>query len=231
VAWVGGAQGGVAVGVGAPAVGWVPLAPREVFVPYYRSSAGHAERINNRPDRSRRPLPAPDQAPAGPVHYGNQGAPGGLTVVPRDVLMHRQPVDDARSEAPDPRRRPQPMPLTAVPPPVRDVHRPQRTAPDSAAALAEQPATPRPSSSGRAPQRSLFDAVRERTAPPAAAAPARPPVPAAAPTRGPTPQATPAAPAIAHPRQDGPERPRPRDDERKGLPERGPGMRERENLR
>ncbi|HYA23803.1 MAG TPA: DUF6600 domain-containing protein [Terriglobales bacterium] len=45
VAFVGG--GGFAVGVGVgPAVAWFPLAPREVFVPWYRTTPGYVNNVN-----------------------------------------------------------------------------------------------------------------------------------------------------------------------------------------
>ena len=45
VAFVGG--GGFAVGVGVgPAVAWFPLAPREVYVPWYRTSRGYVNNVN-----------------------------------------------------------------------------------------------------------------------------------------------------------------------------------------
>ncbi len=43
VAFVGGV--GISVG-GGPGVGWFPLAPGEVYVPYYRGSRGYVERVN-----------------------------------------------------------------------------------------------------------------------------------------------------------------------------------------
>ena len=47
VAWVDTPGGGVAVGVGAhPPVGWFPLAPREVYVPFYRASPAHVRFVN-----------------------------------------------------------------------------------------------------------------------------------------------------------------------------------------
>jgi len=45
VAFVGGGHFGVAVGVG-PAVAWFPLAPREVYVPWYRTSRGYVNNVN-----------------------------------------------------------------------------------------------------------------------------------------------------------------------------------------
>jgi hypothetical protein len=94
VAWVGGSNWGVSVNIGGPAIGWVPLAPREVFVPWYRSTPVYVDRINRRPPPppGRKPMP---QVPTWPVMYGNQGVPGAVTVVPRDVLVKRQPVSRA----------------------------------------------------------------------------------------------------------------------------------------
>ena len=107
VAWVGGPQWGVSVNIGAPAVGWVPLAPREAFVPYYRSTPVYVERLNPhlRVHSNPQPYPRPgqrpqQQVPTGPIAYGNQGVPGGITVVPRDVLSRREPVGRAVVIAP-----------------------------------------------------------------------------------------------------------------------------------
>ena len=114
VAWVGGGGGfGVTVRIGGPTVGWVPLAPREVYRPQYRSSPVYVERVNPTPPyRWHHP---PGQVPAGPVMYGNQGVPNGVTVVPSDVLMRRQPV--ARGVVEMPRDRgPQPIANMAPPP-------------------------------------------------------------------------------------------------------------------
>ena len=47
VAWVGTPGGGVSVSVGShPPVGWFPLAPREVYVPFYRASPRHVRFVN-----------------------------------------------------------------------------------------------------------------------------------------------------------------------------------------
>ncbi|MGA8153404.1 MAG: DUF6600 domain-containing protein [Terriglobales bacterium] len=45
VAFVGGGHFGVGVGIG-PAVAWFPLAPREVFVPWYRTSRVYVNNVN-----------------------------------------------------------------------------------------------------------------------------------------------------------------------------------------
>ena len=48
VAFIGGAGWGVTLAGGAalPAVGWVPLAPREVYHPYYRASVAYVRNVN-----------------------------------------------------------------------------------------------------------------------------------------------------------------------------------------
>ncbi|MCL2523120.1 MAG: hypothetical protein FWF20_08485 [Betaproteobacteria bacterium] len=47
VAWIGNPGWSVSFGFGAaPAVGWFPLAPREVYVPYFRYSPAYIQRIN-----------------------------------------------------------------------------------------------------------------------------------------------------------------------------------------
>ncbi|MDE2566512.1 MAG: hypothetical protein KGL50_12060, partial [Burkholderiales bacterium] len=87
VAWVGGSGFSISVGVGGalqPAVGWVPLAPHEPFVPYYRASRDYDDRLNHRPPGDRRPEP--------PAEYRNQQVPGAVTVVPRQVIDDHQPV-------------------------------------------------------------------------------------------------------------------------------------------
>lgn len=48
VAWVG-SSSGVSVSIQLPSVAWVPLAPREVFWPYYRHTPIYVDRINHRP--------------------------------------------------------------------------------------------------------------------------------------------------------------------------------------
>ena len=116
VAWVGGGGGwGVSVQIGGPTVGWVPLAPREVYHPHYRSTPRYVERVNPAPPyRWRHP---PDHVPTGPVSYGNQGVPNGVTVVHSDVLVRRQPVARGAMELPDGQRGRLRQPLSVLPPP------------------------------------------------------------------------------------------------------------------
>jgi hypothetical protein len=85
VGWVGGGPGGVVLTVrGAPAVGWVPLAPREAWVPHYQSSAQYQQRLNQA-------LPLPP-VPRGERAHTNQVVPGAVTLVLRDVLVRHDSV-------------------------------------------------------------------------------------------------------------------------------------------
>ncbi len=87
VGWVGGGPGGATMTVrGAPAVGWVPLAPREAWVPHYRTSPRYQERLN-----LALPLP-PLPMPPGARFLINQVIPGAVTMVLRDVLLRHDPV-------------------------------------------------------------------------------------------------------------------------------------------
>ena len=199
VAWVGGAHGGVSINIGGPHVGWVPLAPREWYTPYYRHTPIYGERVNPYPPggRGRQWQHRPEQVPTGPVMYSNQGVPGAVTVVPRDVLMRRQPVSRAVVEVGvggsigGPRGPSQP--LLQVPPPERE-GRSARIVPVPGGAQ-PMPATerdrdrdrdrepwpqrrgdPRPSAAPPPGQGPVIDLRRERQQPPAVAPGAAQPV-------------------------------------------------------
>lgn len=88
VAWVGGGNWNVSVSIGGPVVGWVPLAPREVFVPYYRHSQTYVDRVNIVRPGQPRPVPGRSE----PIMYANQKVENAVTVVPRDALQQRQPI-------------------------------------------------------------------------------------------------------------------------------------------
>jgi len=86
VAWLGGGNVSVGISIGGPTVGWVPLAPFEVYRPYYAHSPRYWQRINPGVRYEQRPVRT------GPIMYTNQGVPGGVTVVPSNVLRERGPV-------------------------------------------------------------------------------------------------------------------------------------------
>lgn len=103
VGWVGGSSPGfgVSVSIGsAPAVGWFPLSPFDVYVPPFRHAPRYYERVNQ---PHRRPG-VPPQVPTGPISYGNNGVPNAVTVVPAAVMQQRQPVAPAVMRETDQRR-------------------------------------------------------------------------------------------------------------------------------
>ena len=100
VAFVGGNGFSLSVGVGrGPGVGWFPLAPGEVYVPWYRTSRVYVNSINLSNTRvnvtqitnvynvynSRRPN-------ATRISYVNQRVNNGITVVSRDTFVNARPV-------------------------------------------------------------------------------------------------------------------------------------------
>lgn len=91
VGWIGGGSVSVGISVGSrgPRVGWVPLGPREPWRPHYHVSPRYERDVNLPHWRGRLPPPAE------PVMYTNRGVPGGVTVVPADVLRERRPVAGA----------------------------------------------------------------------------------------------------------------------------------------
>jgi len=94
VAWFGSGNVSVSVGIG-PSIGWVPLAPREVYVPPYQVTNIYVRNVNVTHEHWH-PRPGRGGAvPTGPVMYTNQGVAGGVTVVASDVLKQRQPISSA----------------------------------------------------------------------------------------------------------------------------------------
>jgi hypothetical protein len=94
VGWIGGSGVSVGVTIGGgrsrpPYVGWVPLAPREPYMPGYRVRQRDYEPYYG---PGRRPQGWRPPVQSGPVRYSNEGLPGGVTVVPSDVLRERRPV-------------------------------------------------------------------------------------------------------------------------------------------
>jgi hypothetical protein len=94
VAWFGGPHVSVSIGIGGgPAVGWVPLAPREIYYPGYAHSPYYVRGVNGTHGRWHGPRPRYERpVPTGPIMYTNQGVAGGVTVVPQGVMHNRQPI-------------------------------------------------------------------------------------------------------------------------------------------
>jgi len=99
VAWIGtpGIGGSLALG-SRPRVGWFPLAPHEVYVPAYRSSANYVRNVNithvNNIGNVTNIVNNP-QAVVQQTHYRHRELPQAVTVVPADVVTHRRSVAPA----------------------------------------------------------------------------------------------------------------------------------------
>ena len=221
VGWIGGPHLSVSISVGsrpAPAVGWFPLAPREVYVPAYRASPGYVQNVNvthvTNITNVTTIVNNPQQA-VSLAHYKNRRFPHAVTVVSRDVMINRQPVGPAAARmrgtpamrqlvnqpaqatvvSAPPVAKPSPAPRTAVASPRRRIQVPDER--DTRSHDMRQSLRPAPAAAvqPRAP------VVRTVAPPVAAVAPApvavRPPVKQIAPP--PMPQARQPAPAMAPP--------------------------------
>ena len=96
VAWIGGPHLSVGLTLGGgPAVGWVPLAPREVYVPTYRVSPGYVRNVNVTHVTNITNITTivnnPQQA-VSDRDFRNRKFPHAVTVVPASTLTGRQPV-------------------------------------------------------------------------------------------------------------------------------------------
>jgi len=96
VAWFGGSNVSVGISIGGPAVGWVPLGPREIYHPTYSVTNIYVRNVNvtHRNWHGRNPR-YERTVPTGPIMYTNQGVAGGVTVVPQGVMRGKQPVASA----------------------------------------------------------------------------------------------------------------------------------------
>ena len=95
VGWVGNPGWNASFSVGsAPAVGWFPLAPREVYVPAYRTSPTYIRQVNVTHVRNAADIDhalRPDYRP----NYAHHGLPHAVTVVPTSTLRDGRPIDRA----------------------------------------------------------------------------------------------------------------------------------------
>jgi len=94
VAWVGGPGANLSLSIGGgPAVGWFPLAPREVYVPAYRVSPRYVRDVNYSHVRNIPNVNVFIGNPGGAQRdYANRKYPHAVTVVPANVLSNREPV-------------------------------------------------------------------------------------------------------------------------------------------
>jgi hypothetical protein len=98
VAFVGGGGFGVGVGVG---VAWFPLAPREVFVPWYRTSPGYVNNVNVTNTRVsvtqvtnvyNTTIINNNTTNVTRITYANQHVANAVTAVPHDTFVNARPV-------------------------------------------------------------------------------------------------------------------------------------------
>ena len=98
VAWIGGPHFSLSISSG-PAVGWFPLAPREVYVPGYHVSPRYVRHLNrghvDRIDDIDLIVGKPGQA-VSRHEYLNRRHHHAVTVVPRSVLHEHRRVDEFR---------------------------------------------------------------------------------------------------------------------------------------
>lgn len=99
VAWVGASSAAVSAPGGArPAVGWFPLAPREVYIPGYRSSPRHLREVNsphitNIPNLTE--ITLNPEAVGARTRYANHRLPQAVTAMPEEAMWQRRPVREA----------------------------------------------------------------------------------------------------------------------------------------
>jgi hypothetical protein len=95
VAWMGGPNFSVSVRIGdspGPAVGWFPLAPREVYVPSYRVSPRYVQNVNITNVTNVTVINNVYRNPQAPRDFANRRFPGAVTVVPASAVASRQPI-------------------------------------------------------------------------------------------------------------------------------------------
>jgi hypothetical protein len=99
VAWVGGPGTGAALALGGgAAVGWLPLAPGEVYVPGYSASARYVQQVNISNSRalSASTIASVSRSPELQNRYANRAAPHSLTLVAQTAFTSGESVGRLR---------------------------------------------------------------------------------------------------------------------------------------
>ena len=96
VAWVGGSSFGVGVSFGGTGggIGWLPLGPREVYVPSYNVTPAYANRVNVT-NTTITNVNVTNITNVTNVTYVNRNAPGAVTAVPVGAMGTSRPVQQA----------------------------------------------------------------------------------------------------------------------------------------
>jgi hypothetical protein len=179
VGWIGRPGWSVSVSIGTvPAVGWFPLAPREVFVPAYRHSPAYVRNMNVAHVSNVRHITHVTN-----VNYANRRIDRAVTVVPAAAVTHGQPI--ARSQ----------MHIRRT---ELDRNVPASPTPPAAAVAPPRPATPQARrDDDRGPQRRFDPSPRLQETPRAGRPDERRPEMRAQPPPTPSVQTAPATPSRA----------------------------------
>ncbi len=156
VAWIGNGGISVTVSIGkTPSVGWFPLAPREIYVPAYRSSERYVQRVNVTH------IVSNPQAFVQQAHYANRHITHAVTAVPSEVITHRRAVAPAyspRTEESERRERPRYEPSASTP---RTVPRTNRTT-QEAQVIRREREQPGPATATPSPVRQTREVIPSR---------------------------------------------------------------------
>lgn len=174
VAFVGGGGFHLSVGVGGPGVAWFPLAPGEVYVPWYRSSRGYVNNVNITNTRVNvtqvtNVYTSRNTVNATRVTYVNQRVSNAVTAVPRDTFVNARPVgrsfvrvDEKQLAAAPVNYRPEEQPVRGS---VMGTAAPARFHPPAAVVNRQAVATRMPTVPPRAPFEQARPATNVRTEP------------------------------------------------------------------
>lgn len=124
VAFIGGGSWGVGLAVGGPAVGWVPLGPREVYVPGYRVSQNYFRTVNvsnttvvNNVNITNVYNTVYVNRNVTNVRYVNVNAPNAVTAMPQDAFATGRHVSRVGVTVPRAQvAHAQTLPVTVTPP-------------------------------------------------------------------------------------------------------------------
>jgi hypothetical protein len=159
----GGFSASIAIGGGVAGVAWVPLGPRDVWVPGYHTSAAYMTNVNvtsttvvNRTEITNvyNTTIINNTTNVTKITYSNQAAPGAVTAVPQKAFQGGQPVAAASVKVSAAEvSSPKVMSAQPVAPTAESVRGPARAAPASArppASLASHPVVTKMAPSAKA---------------------------------------------------------------------------------
>jgi hypothetical protein len=98
VGWVGSPYSGISISVSSGPVGWFPLGPREVYVPYRRTSPRYLRNVNvsNTVIVNNTYITNVARGRVNGIRYVNRDRPGAVTRAPRRDFDARRPVENRR---------------------------------------------------------------------------------------------------------------------------------------